>query len=295
MPSTRSDDLLVLLSISRHRTFSAAARDLGVDHTTVARRINALSKALGGRVIVESAAGWELTPLGQSACAAAQSIEEALADLADVSGSEATPRLRGLVRLSAPEAFVLEAVAPAIAQLAELHPNLACEIISATRPTPLTGPSVDLDIGVTRPTSPRVIGRELASYQLGLFASEPYLAARPPIRTRSDLHDHTPIYYVDSMLQVTDLDLVEQFFPHRRRVLGATSVLAQATMVAAGGGIGLLPTYLAREYPTLVPVLADEGIAALTYWMTSRPANLRRPEVATVADAIAAQAHARFR
>jgi len=291
MAAVRSDDLLVLLAVSRHRTFSAAARELSLDHTTVARRLHALADALGGRLLVESPAGWDLTPLGESACAAGRSVESALEGIARPADERQTTRLRGLVRIHAPEGFVVEAVAPVVAELARLHPDLACEIVSVTRPTPQHGPSADLDIGVTRTTSRRVVTRKLASYQLGLFATTGYLDSAPPIRTRSDLREHAPVYYVESMLQVTDLDLIDQFFPRRRRALGATSVHAQLALVAAGAGIGLLPTYLARHDPALVPVLPDEAITTLTYWMASRPANLRRPEVAAVAEVIAASAH----
>lgn len=286
MPRPRSDDLVVLAAVARHRTFTAAARDLGLDHTTVARRLQALSRALGGRLLVESPAGWELTRLGESACAAGHAVEEALDSVTGAIEATRSRHLRGVVRIGAPEAFVVEVVAPAVATLAAEHPDLACEIVSATRPTPQHGPSNDLEIGVTRPRSRRVETRELVGYRLGLFASPSYLASAPPIEVRADLRDHSPVFYVESVLQVTDLDLLDQFFPRRRRVLSATSVHAQLTLVAAGGGIGLLPTYLARQRPDLVPVLADEAVASLTYWMTSRPANLRRPEVAAVADAI---------
>lgn len=292
MARPRSDDLVVLAAVARHRTFSAAARELGLDHTTVARRLHALARTLGGRLLVESPAGWELTPLGESACAAGHAVEEALDSLAGAADAPTSRRLRGVVRIGAPEAFVVEVVAPAVATLAAEHPDLACEIVSVTRPTPEHGPSADLEVGVTRPRSRRVETRQLADYRLGLFATPSYLEAAAPIRTRADLRGHSPVYYVESVLQVTDLDLLDQFFPRRSRVLSATSVHAQLALVAAGGGIGLLPAYLARRHPGLVPVLADEAVATLTYWMTSRPANLRRPEVAATADAIAARAAA---
>jgi DNA-binding transcriptional LysR family regulator len=283
----RSDDLVVLAAVARHRTFTAAGRELGLDHTTVARRLHALARALGGRLLVESPAGWELTPLGETASAAGRAVEAALAALGDPTASSVAHHLRGVVRVTAPEAFVIEVVAPAIAALARSHPDLACEIVSATRTTQQHGPSADLEVGVSRPRSRRVETQPLVEYRLGLFASASYLETGRPIETRADLREHSPVYYVDSVLQVADLDLLDQFFPRRRRVLSATSVHAQVALVAAGGGIGLLPTYVARQHADLVPILADEAIASLTYWQTGRPENLRRPEVTAVARAIA--------
>jgi DNA-binding transcriptional LysR family regulator len=287
----KSDDLLVLLAVSRHRSYSAAAQHLGVDHTTVARRLSALASALGGRLLVEAHGGWDLTPLGQEAVNAALHVERALDMVRPDEGDVRRSRLRGVVRVSAPEVFVREVVAPAVAELCREHQELACELVSVTRPTPMQGPSSDLDIGVTRPGSKRVATRRLLDYELGLYASADYLAAHPPIRTRADLRYHAPVYYVESMLQVSDLDLVDQFFPRRPRLLGATHVSAQAALVLAGAGIGLLPTYYARHLP-LEPVLDGEAVARLAYWMSARPDNLRRPEVTAVADAVHAKASA---
>ena len=61
------DDLLVLLAVSRSAKFTTAAQVLGLNHTTVSRRIAALEKALGGRVLARASGGWELTELGAQA------------------------------------------------------------------------------------------------------------------------------------------------------------------------------------------------------------------------------------
>ncbi|MCW2783512.1 MAG: dmlR [Marmoricola sp.] len=281
----RTDDLLVLLAVSRQRTFTSAARELGVDHTTVARRMNALGKALGGPVLVDAGGGgWALTPLGEDACRAALGIEASVETLAP--GVAGNSLLSGLVRVAAPETFTNEVVVPAITEVSRLHPGIHFELVSVTRPTPAHGPSADLDIGVTRSTSRRLVSRHLMDYRLGLFASPDYLARQGPIGSVDDLADHRPIYYVESMLQVDDLDLLDRFFPRRSTLIGATSVGAQLRLVRAGVGVGLLPTYLAGGDAGLVPVLPSRAIAPLSYWLAARPQNLARAEVKLVADAL---------
>lgn len=284
----RSDDLLVLLAVERHRTFTAAATHLEVDHTTVARRLQALALAVGGRLLVEGSGGWELTQLGHEVAAAARGVEEAVAAI-DTTASDTGSTLRGLVRVVAPEIFMTEVVAPAVAATCRANPRLLCELISVTRPTPLHGTSADLDIGVTRSRSRRVTSRHLLDYQLGLYASAEYLEQHGTIKTPDGLRDHVPVYYVESMLQVEDLDRIDEFFPHRRGLLGATNVRAQLELVRASAGVGILPRYLADQHE-LTPVLPDVATSTLTYWMTARPSNLRRPEVRAVADAISVHA-----
>jgi DNA-binding transcriptional LysR family regulator len=283
-----SDDLLLLLAVARRHTYLAAGTELGVSHTTVARRIQRLERSLGGRLLVDSPAGWTLSPLGERACDAARQIELAVAGLQSPDHHDPAG-LRGLVRVSAPEAFMNRVVTAAAAELSRSNPDLRFELLSATRRASIHGQS-DLDIGVSRPASPRFVTQRLADYRLALYASPSYLETHDPVEHRSDLRRHTPVYYVESMLQVADLDIVHRFFPQRRGLLGATSVEAQVRLVAAGGGIGLLPTYVAEAHSGLVPVLPGDAVADLTYWMVSRPEHARRPEVAATARAVADRA-----
>lgn len=76
------DDLLVMLAVARLGKFSAAADALGVNSTTASRRIAALEKAMGGRVLVRGSGGWELTELGRGALVVAEEIERSLQQLA---------------------------------------------------------------------------------------------------------------------------------------------------------------------------------------------------------------------
>ena len=85
------DDLLVLLAVARAGRYTAAAAELGLNHTTIARRIGALEDALGGRVLARGAAGWVLTPLGEHAITAAEGVERAIGSLAPGADSPGGP------------------------------------------------------------------------------------------------------------------------------------------------------------------------------------------------------------
>src|SRR5689334_24961158 len=67
-----ADDRLVLLAVGRSGRYTAAADELGINHTTISRRIAALEQAIGGRVLTRAGGGWELTDLGREALAAAE-------------------------------------------------------------------------------------------------------------------------------------------------------------------------------------------------------------------------------
>ncbi|MCU1614365.1 MAG: LysR family transcriptional regulator, partial [Frankiales bacterium] len=71
-------DLLALLAVARHRTHTSAAAALGVNHTTVARRVRALERAVGERLLVNATGGWELTARGRAVLAAGEAVEAAM-------------------------------------------------------------------------------------------------------------------------------------------------------------------------------------------------------------------------
>jgi hypothetical protein len=53
-----ADDLLVLLAVGRSGRYNIAADELGLNHTTISRRIAALEQSIGGRVLARVGGGW---------------------------------------------------------------------------------------------------------------------------------------------------------------------------------------------------------------------------------------------
>src|SRR5246127_76674 len=93
----RADDFRYLFAIARSGTRRSAALDLGVDHTTVSRRIRALEQILGVRLIERGAVGWELTDIGRSVSERARTIEESVQEAVDAAIGDPVDSLRGRV------------------------------------------------------------------------------------------------------------------------------------------------------------------------------------------------------
>jgi DNA-binding transcriptional LysR family regulator len=289
------NDLLVFLAVARSRTHMGASVALGINHTTVGRRVKALERQLGERLLVQGAGGWELTAAGRASLEAAEGIESALKRLPHVDErKEPLSALRGLVRVSSTEIAGLKIVIPAFAEIRRQHPGIRLELVMVSRPTMHNSSAADLEIGVTKPPLARYERRKLFDYSLGLFASEEYLAEHPRPQGLEDLEEHVPIYYIESMLEVADLDVVERVFGEGAEVLGAGSMLAQLEMTRRGLGIGILPDFVANEVPELHRLLSEDVNIPLTYWMSGRQQNLRRPEVRAVTSEIMTQTHAYF-
>ncbi|KUH99538.1 LysR family transcriptional regulator [Mycolicibacterium acapulense] len=279
-----ADDLLVLLAVGRSGRYNAAAEELGLNHTTISRRIAALEESVGGRVLVRGAGGWELTELGRDALAAAEAIESAVRSLAlDPAGERA---LEGVVRISATDGFSAYIAAPAAARVQRQHPNVAVEIVAATRRATQQRSGLDVEVVVGEPRVHRARAIRLGDYCLGLYGSCDYLGEHGTPRTVADLNRYPLVYFIDSMLQVDDLDAATSFAPAMRESVTSTNVFVHVEATRAAAGLGLLPCFMADRHADLVRVLHTEVSVRLTYWLVTRGETLRRPEVAAVVDAI---------
>ncbi|WP_382304243.1 LysR family transcriptional regulator [Herbiconiux sp. UC225_62] len=277
-------DLLVLLSVARTGRFTAAAGALGVNHTTISRRIAALERRLGGRLLTRAGGGWQVTPLGRQALRAAEGVESAMAMLQ--TDPAEPPRLSGVVRMSATDGFSALVAAPAVARLQRQHPDLRVEIVTVTRRALQHRFGLDIEVVVGRPQVNRAETFPLGEYTLGMYASRDYLERNGVPATPEELCEHPLVYFIDSMLEVDDLDAPRRLVPTMRDSLTSTNVFVHVEATRAGAGIGFLPCFVADRHPDLVRLLPDDFAERLAYWMVLRPDSLVLPAVAAVVQAV---------
>ncbi|MEN8583419.1 LysR family transcriptional regulator [Arthrobacter sp. KBS0703] len=281
------DDLLVLLAVSRSAKFTTAAQVLGLNHTTVSRRIAALEKALGGRVLSRAAGGWELTELGAQAVVVAEQVETAVRALGP-SGRAPDP-ITGVVRMTATDGFSAYIAAPAVARLRRNHPGLSVEIVTVTRRALQQRSGLDIEVVVGEPQVHRAEAFRLGEYVLGMYASRAYLEENGMPDSVESLSTHPLVYFVDSMLQVDDLDAPRRLVPAMRDGVSSTNVFVHVEATRAGAGIGFLPCFMADRHDDLVRLLPGDIGERLPYWMVLRPDSMRRPAVAAVVQAVREQ------
>lgn len=281
------DDLLVLLAVARTGRFTTAAESLGLNHTTVSRRITALEKTLGGRVLAKTVGGWELTPLGHKASAVAERVEHSLGILAG--DKPDADQISGVVRMSATDGFSAYIATPAVVALRRKHPNLSVELVAVTRRALQHRSGLDIEVVVGEPQVHRAQSIRLGEYMLGMYASKSYLAEHGTPRTAEELVQHPLVYFVDSMLLVDDLDAPRRLVPTMRDSLSSTNVFVHVEATRAGAGIGFLPCFMGDRHPDLVRLLPEKFKELLPYWMVLRPDSLRQPAVAAVVEALRVQ------
>ncbi len=192
----------------------------------------------------------------------------------------------GVVRISATDGFSAFIIAPAVARLRRKHPNLSVEIVNVTRRALQHRSGLDLEVVVGEPQVHRAEAILLGHYTLGMYASLRYLDEFGGPAGVKELSAHGLVYFVDSMLQVDDLDAPRRLVPGMPDALSSTNVFVQVEATRAGAGTGFLPCFVANGHPDLVRLLPGEFAERLPYWMVLRPDSLRQPAVAAVADAL---------
>lgn len=272
------EGLITFLSVARLGKYTAAAKSLNINHSTVSRRIADLEKALGGKVLARGAHGWELTELGLRAMSAAEQAERSLQELSSLTLDSDGLRLNGMVRIAAPDAFTFFVAIPALAELQIKEPGIGVEVMTATQQVRQRRSGVDIEVVVGEPKVNKAVTYKILSYQLCLYATREYLERMGTPEDIGDLADHRINYYIESALQVDELDLGARRIPAYREGISSTSVFAHVASTLAGAGIGLLPDYVATD-PRLIRVLPDEYLHEVSYWAVVREENIRNPTV----------------
>ena len=291
-PSTLSaDDLLVLLAVGRSGRYVTAAEELGINHTTIARRIAALEQSIGGRLLARD--GRRLgAHRPRSRRAGRRRVGGGRRPLAGRRRPAGTRTLEGVVRMSATDGFSAYIAAPAAADVQRRHPKVAVEIVTATRRATQQRSGLDIEVVVGEPQVHRAEAIRLGDYRLGLYGSRGLSGrARHSGRRGRTCSRHPLVYFIDSMLQVDDLDLARSVAPTMRESVTSTNVFVHVEATRAAAGLGLLPCFMADRHDDLVRLLPDDVAVQLTYWLVTRPETLRRPEVAAVVEAIRTRMH----
>jgi len=261
------DTLRYFLEVARTQRASAAARRLGVEHTTVSRRIRALEAELGTLLFEKSrGAGFLLTDDGQRLFVHAEQMESALQSAREaLSGVGQAPS--GHLRIGATEGFGSYVLTPLAADFQCRYPHVTLDILPVPRFVSLSKREADLAITLDRPQRGPYVCSKLCDYTLRLYGTPGYLAAHPPIQDRADLARHSFIGYVDELVFSDGLRYLEDLLPGSRVVLRSTSVIAQYHAALQGRSLAILPCFIAAQDERLQPVLPDEVAITRSFWM----------------------------
>ena len=121
-------------------------------------------------------------------------------------------------------------------------------------------------ITLSAPDQARLIVEPLTPYQLALYAAPAYLERRPAPKEVAELRDLDIVGYVDDLIYAPELRYLDEVLPGLTPRLASSSIRAQREIVAGGGGIGVLPCFMADG---LVRVLPDQILLERRFWLAT--------------------------
>src|SRR5262249_21071001 len=183
-------DLRYPLAVDRARTYTGAARALGVNQSTVTRRIAALHAALGARLIERRGGEHVLTPLGDRLRPMLAALEEQALAVGHAA-LDVGARPAGPVRLATMATLPDRPIAPALGRFRRQVPEVELEVDAPPRALDLGRREADVALRVARPRLGTLLVRRIGILGFAMYASPEYLAARgvPRLRTGFGGHD----------------------------------------------------------------------------------------------------------
>lgn len=296
MPDLEWSSLQSFLAVARAGRLTLAALQLGINHSTLSRRIVALEAALQARLFDRAATGYALTAQGERLLEHAQEMEStAFAIVSEIAG--ASRRIAGSVRVGAPDGFGTFFLADILGRLSADHPQLAIQLVTLPRVFNLTRREADIAISLARPDHGRLHARKLTDYELGLYGSQAYLSCNLAPQHGRDLGRHRLIGYIDELIYARELDYLPLIADDLHPGLTSSNLATQLAATRAGHGLCVLPCFMAQDDPLLRRVLTDHVAVIRSFWLIVH-ADLRKlARVSVTADFIADQtraARARF-
>jgi len=264
------DDLRYFLEVARTQRASGAARRLGVDHTTVARRVRELETVLGTVLFDKSrSGGFVLTADGQRLLAYADSVETTVQSASEQFAAGAQS-LAGHVRIGSTEGFGCFFLAPQLARFIGRHPTMSIDLLPVPHFVSLSKREADLAVMLERPERGQYVATKLCDYRLRLYGTRGYVERHGPIRTTSDLRHHAFINYVEDLAFSHELLYLERSAPNVTASLCSTSVIAQYHAALQGEALAILPCFMAEPDPRLVRILPHDVVVTRRFWLCSR-------------------------
>lgn len=269
------NDLRFFLEVARKGRLLGAAKALGVNHTTVSRRLNALETALQVKLLEQDEHGFHLTPIGESILPIAQQIEDATEltkERVNLSGQS----LSGTLRVGAPDGFGNTFLAKKISDFTHQNPDIKIQLV----PVPLTHNLLkrEVDLAITLEAVDRndLLCRKITDYQLFLYTSRAYIADNNvDLSNIEAIKKHPFASYISDILYTEQLDFNSEIDRDLNNPFQGATVMSQLEFIAEGGGFGVLPHYMVANDERFIKVLPETYSFTRSYWLLT-PVELNR-------------------
>ena len=294
------DDLRFFLAVAAAGSLSAAARELGVNTTTVLRRIASLEEALQARLFERLRSGYALTQEGTRLMETLEPVDQRLTSLSRDFQAGATS-LQGMVRLGASDIIASGFVAPSLGRFRAEKPDIALDVV--TDPS-LTGPGaaprvlnalrdVDLALRLARPTQGDMLVRKLGDVAYGLYATPSYIERFGTVPISGDLSGHQIVGFSPDDRPLGPVWWLSRAERNARVIMRSSNAAVRLGTAMADEALAVLPCFEADRLPGLERIAGPDLVGALELWLLTRSDLAQLGHVRAVMDFLVSEVKAR--
>lgn len=260
------NDLRSFLAVVRTGRLTVAASQLGIDHSTLSRRITSLETALRVQLFDRLPTGYVLTEAGHSLVGGAETIEVAAmrisSDLED-----AKTAMTGPLRLATPEGFGTYFVAHHLQTLFQAHPGVTLELIADPSVVSVTKRQADLAVTMERPAAGPLRAQKLTDYEYGLYGTNELLSGFTDQDVNID--DFKLIGYISDLLPTAAHNYLSKIPGKRQADLRISNIITQMSATLSSYGLCILPCFMAAQHGNLRRIFTERICFTRSYWLVT--------------------------
>lgn len=279
------DDLRIFLAVSRGGSLAAAARTLGINHSTVLRRLNKLEQDLGTRLFSRDLGGYAMTPAGELLAEQLGGVGEQIEAMQpQLAGRNA--ELSGPLRVTTTDTLAYGLLMPILAEFRARHPRIELQVVIHNTFLSLTRREADVALRPVAAPPEHLLGRRVGRMQTAPYAARAYLArmaaesepgteagteASPSGPAHAHWPDHWWVLPDESLAHLAQARWALANVPASRCAARADSLVAMAQAVRFGMGAGMLLCLLGDADPSLVRLADPDPALDTPLWLLTHP------------------------
>ena len=263
------DEFRLVKIIAEARGLTGAAEELGVNHSTVFRRLGALEEALQTKLFERHRTGYVLTTAGEEMSALAERMDEDVATFTRrLAGQSIAPA--GELRVTTNDSLLVHLLTPIFADFGRAYPDIRLDVVLANQALNLSKRDADVAIRATDNPPETLVGRRVATIAWALYAHREDVPD-PAAVDLVDLFSRRWVSLGDNLAGLKVTRFIAEHVAPERIAYKVNTVLGLAEAIGARAGIGPLPCFIAERNPDLVRLEPPREAFSAGLWVLTHP------------------------
>lgn len=273
------DDFRYLIAVARHGSTLSAAKAMGVNQSTVHRRLSELQARIGHGLVRRNPSGYQLTELGLALLPLAEDAERAMVGV-ERQAKAYSNELKGVIRLTCPEPLVSRiSSSQFLKDFEQLYPELRVEFVMSDGYLDLSKGEADIALRSGEQADETLVGRKIGDSIWAVYGSRDYVHRHGTLSGLDDIANHTLIGFDGALSNHRAANWLRKIAPDAKVAATNNSVLGVLHAVKAGLGIAPLPTTIANMDDGLVPLSAPVAELNRGWYLLTHPDIRRTPRI----------------